>query len=966
MRERLEVPNDPDGRFPRSGRRGNLAGMVVHVRLLGRFEVEVDGHTVPADRWSRRSAAQLVKRLALQPGHRLLRDQAIDALWPEVPLDKGLPRLHVAAHRARTALDAHDGVVLAGGVVSLFPDAELTLDVAEFERAVEAARTSGDVRLAEEAVAMYEGALLPDDLYEPWTEEPRERLRLHYREMLRMAGRYDDLVADDPLDEDAQLAMVRDLVRRGRRQDALRALDRMAELFERELGVGVSEAAVALRAEADALPVGEVPDASYVAATSPGRAALPAARTRLVGREQDLAEVDALLRVHRVVTISGPGGAGKSTLALAHARRVEAGDGEDGGVDRVDVVLAELAAARDAADVTRTVAEAAGVQGAGAVDATRLAATLGPRRLLLLLDNCEHLLDPSADLVDALLDAGTELRVLVTGREPLRVDGEVVHRLGSLGRDSAELFVERAVAAAGAGSATADDPKVVELCERLDGLPLAIELAAAQLRHLTLAELVDRLDERLALLVGGRPRAGERHSALATTIEWSYRLLSEESRQVFDLLGVFPADFDLDAVESVSGRHDRVGVTNVLGDLVAKSLLVHDRESGRYRLLETIRLFAVQQLQRSGDLEAAVERLRDHVVARATAAPRARTWMSASTAARSRDDLANVRLAFQASLDAGDLAAAVDIALGISTLWRNAVSYEEGRRWVAELLSRDLGDAERLWSHVLQADIALGSGSPRDLRHAAADATALAQQTDDGGAALVTGIYSAMAHLGDPAAVSRRLAEVAAEARAAGEPGLARLARGFRLFAVRMQGPDDGLADEVRDLLDAESGRDYDRYICLWGASLLALVDRDGVRLRGLMDAQITDLMTSGLRENWLTMYWGALALIAERRDFLPQLRRSRTRAADEGRQVEADCVLALAYAAACADEWERAAELLGAVAGQLLNDTAGFIHLALVRDQLVRPHLSPEAFAEATARGAALDVQALLRASGL
>ena len=941
-----------------------MSEMVVHVRLLGRFEVEVDGHPVPADRWSRRSAAQLVKRLALQPGHRLLRDQAIDALWPEVPLDKGLPRLHVAAHRARTAMDAHDGVVLAGGVVSLFPEAELTLDVAEFERAVDAARASGDVRLAEDAVAMYEGALLPDDLYEPWTEEPRERLRLHYREMLRMAGRYEDLVADDPLDEDAQLAMVRDLVRRGRRQDALRALDRMAELFERELGVEVSEAAETLRAEAEALPVGEVSeDASYVAATSPGRAALPAARTRLVGREQDLAEVDALLQTHRVVTISGPGGAGKSTLALAHARRVEAEAGEGDGVD---VVLAELAAARDAADATRTVAEAAGVQGAGAVDAARLAATLGPRRMLLLLDNCEHLLDPSADLVDALLDAGTGIRVLVTSREPLRVDGEVVHRLGSLGRDSAELFVERAVAAAGADAATVDDPKVVELCERLDGLPLAIELAAAQLRHLTLAELVDRLDERLALLVGGRPRAGERHSALTTTIEWSYRLLSEDSRRVFDLLGVFPADFDLDAVEAVTGRHDRVGVTNVLGDLVAKSLLVHDREAGRYRLLETIRLFAVQQLDRSGDHAAATERLRSHVVARARAVPRARTWLSASTAARSRDDLANVRLAFQASLDADDVSAAVDIALGISTLWRNAVSYEEGRGWVAELLSRDLDDADRLWAHLLEADIALGSGSPRALRHAAHDATVLAVGAGDEGAVLVAAIYSAVAHLGDPSGVTRRLEEIAAEARAAGEPGLARLARGFRLFTVRMQGPDDSLADEVVTLLEAESGRDYDRYICLWGASLLALVDRDGVRLRGLMDAQINDLVTSGLRENWLTMYWGALALIVEGADYLPQLRRSRTRAADEGRQVEADCVLALAYAAACADEWERAAELLGAVAGDLLHDTAGFIHLALVRDQLVRPHLEAEVFATATARGAELDVPALLRESGL
>lgn len=150
------------------------------------------------------------------------------------------------------------------------------------------------------------------------------------------------------------------------------------------------------------------------------------------------------------------------------------------------------------------------------------------------------------------------------------------------------------------------------------------------------------------------------------------------------------------------------------------------------------------------------------------------------------------------------------------------------------------------------------------------------------------------------------------------------------------------------------------------GASLIALVDRDGVRLRGLMDAQLADLMTSGLRENWLTMYWGALALISERRDYLPQLRRSRDRAAGEGRRVEADLGLALAYAEACADQFERAAELLAAVAGDLLHDTAGFIHLVMVREQLVRRHLEPAAFAAATARGQELDVGAVLAEHGL
>ena len=213
--------------------------------------------------------------------------------------------------------------------------------------------------------------------------------------------------------------------------------------------------------------------------------------------------------------------------------------------------------------------------------------------------------------------------------------------------------------------------------------PLAIELAAARLRHLSLQELIDRLDDRLTLLVGGRPKAGQRHSALTATIEWSHRLLSDDARSLFDRLGVFPASFDLDAVQAVAGELDPGQVTNLLGDLVAKSLVVHDPAEHRYRLLETLRLFAARRLD---DLE------------------NARGHRAASPARRrALPDDALVRTCcppprppepgrpgerppgFEASLERGDLTAAVDVALGISTLWRNAVSYTEGRRWVAAL-----------------------------------------------------------------------------------------------------------------------------------------------------------------------------------------------------------------------------------------------------------------------------------------
>ncbi len=936
--------------------------MRVQVRLLGRFEVVVDGRPVPARSWRRQSASRLVKLLALQPAHRLHREQVIDALWPDVPLETGATRLHTAAHYARSALDHPESIVVSQGVVALFPDHIVEVDVEAFERAVSTARDAGDLQSAAAAAALYPGPLLPEDLYEPWSEEARELLQLRYREMLRAAGLFEALVTDDPLDEDAHTELARELIRQGRRHDARQALDRMAEILDRELGVELPEAAQRLRAEVEAATPAAAP--TVVASETP----LPPSRSRLIGRDRDLEEVEALLRRHRVVTITGPGGAGKSTLALAHARAVR--DADDAGVD---VVLAELAPVHAASEVVRAVAEVLGVQGTGTLEMSTLAATLGPRPVLLVLDNCEHLLDESARLVDAILDAGDQARVLVTSREPLRVDGEAVHTLGSLGSGAAELFVERAAAAAGAGVLTVDDPRVDLLCRHLDGLPLAIELAAAQLRHLSLDELVSRLDDRLTLLAGGRPRAGSRHSALSTTIDWSYRLLSEDAREVFDRLGAFPASFDLDAAASVGGGGDAAAVTNIVGDLVAKSLVVHERSQSRYRLLETIRMFAVQRLAEAGLEDEVAELLRRHVVARARSKPRVRIWLSMSMSARSRDDLDNVRLAFEASLASGELSDAVDIALAISTLWRNAsrsslrpVSYAEGRQWVQDLLARDLKDRDRVWALLMSADVALGSGDPVTMRESTAEAVRLSRHVDDDEVGLVVAIYEAMTHLTDPAQATRRLEIAAQRAEEHGEPALARLARGYRLVTARMQGPSPELAAEARAVVDSVPERDYDSYIIHWAASLLALVDLDAPRLSELMANQIRDLAETGLKGNWLTMYWEAIALAIAGEEYVDQLRRARARAEAEGRNADPDCVLAVAIAAAGRGEWEDAAELIGVVADTMLHDTAGYLHLVLVRDQLVRPQLDPQVFNAARARGAVRDAARVLTEHGL
>jgi predicted ATPase/DNA-binding winged helix-turn-helix (wHTH) protein len=679
----------------------------------------------------------------------------------------------------------------------------------------------------------------------------------------------------------------------------------------------------------------------------------PLPRAPLIGRADDMTALERLLRGRRAVTITGPGGVGKSTLALALAHH---GLGERG----VEAAFVALAPARQGADIVRAVAEATGVEGAGAADSRLLAESLSSRDLLLVLDNCEHLLDACAALVDMLLDAGPRLRVLATSREPLRTDGEAVYVLGSLGRDAASLFVERASAATGHATVDAGDPDVVELCDRLDGLPLAIELAAAQMRHLTLSELMSRLDDRLGILVGGRPRAGERHATLATTIEWSYQLLSDVSREMLDRLGAFPASFDLPAVQAVSAQLDLVAVTNVVGDLVAKSLVVHDHGTGRYRLLETIRLFAWQRLEASGQRAEVTERLRRHVIARMTARTRPQIWLSASVAARNRDDIENVRTAFDASLAAGRFADAVDIMIGLSSLWRNAVSYAEGLHWSASLGECELAPRDRLWLHIVEADLGLGSGNPRLMADAAAAAVDLSTEVDDPAAHVIATIYRSLSLVSQPERAVVGLEAARDRALELDEPELQRLARAFRVVILIAASRRAGLEAEIRDLT-APVANGYDRYICVWAAWVYALVDRDGPAMRRWMDRQADNIHSSGLQENWVTLFCDALARVAQGCDYLPHLSQARRRAEAEGRRADVDCVLALAYAAACRDEPVLAAELIGASGGGLFHDTANFVHHMIIRDRVVRPMLDAGTFDEAMARGRDRSIASIL-----
>src|SRR5688572_18314821 len=228
--------------------------MLVEIQALGGFDVTVDGLQVRPEAWLRRQAAVLVKLLAITPGHRLHREQVIDALWPDLAIDKAAPRLHKCAHFARAATGARQAIVIADEFVALFPSEQLVVDVDQFVELADRGRSSA-IDDIERALAVYRGDLLPDDLYEPWTEEPRQRLRLRRLGLLREAGRWEDLVAADPTDEDAHLRLVHARLAAADRAGALRQLDWMEASLRRSLDLDPSEAAIALRADALALPV---------------------------------------------------------------------------------------------------------------------------------------------------------------------------------------------------------------------------------------------------------------------------------------------------------------------------------------------------------------------------------------------------------------------------------------------------------------------------------------------------------------------------------------------------------------------------------------------------------------------------------------------------------------------------------------------------------------------------------------
>jgi predicted ATPase/class 3 adenylate cyclase/DNA-binding CsgD family transcriptional regulator len=342
---------------------------------------------------------------------------------------------------------------------------------------------------------------------------------------------------------------------------------------------------------------------------------LPAQLSAFIGRDRETADVRALIEHSRLVTLTGPGGAGKTRLALQVAAELLDGTGDG-------VWLVELAAVTDGDAVPVAISQALGIgEQPGRAVMDGLLDTLASQSVLIVLDNCEHLIGACAKTVDAILRHCPMVHLLVTSREPLGIGGESMYRVPSLSLpgpgdsaaasgDAVALLAERA---RGQGTDLAFNeetiPLMVSVCQRLDGLPLAIELAAARLRSMPLAALRDRLDQRFRLLTGGSRTAMPRQQTLRATVDWSYSLLNQPEKSVLHILSVFAESFDLDAVEGVcdAAGIDVFDAADLLGSLVDKSLVVAEPagDALRYRLLETIRQFAAERLAEAGDETAA-------------------------------------------------------------------------------------------------------------------------------------------------------------------------------------------------------------------------------------------------------------------------------------------------------------------------------------------------------------------------
>ncbi|MCM6776524.1 winged helix-turn-helix domain-containing protein [Nocardia sp. CDC159] len=666
----------------------------VQIGMLGPLEIRGDDGgsiEVPGAR-----LRALLIALALEPGRAVSKATLVDWIWGERPPADAANALQALVSRLRRALPDGSIDVGSGGYrLAVAPDA---VDAVRFERLLDQARGGDDAtqsRLLREALELWRGAPLRDvggqdseafdaviarfEALRLAALEDRFEAEIRLGRGPELIGELSEVVARYPVRERLIAASMRALGAAGRGAEALIVYQNARETLADELGVDPSPELSALHV---ALLRGEVG-----ARQEDRRTNLRAELTRYLGKQADIAAVRELLADHRLTTLTGPGGSGKTRLALetAHTLLDDLPDG---------AWLVELASLGPSGDVAQAALAALGLRDAllgGAPHAQpldRLVAALRERETLLILDNCEHVIEAAAAFAHRVLGECRRLRILATSREPLGITGEALWRVEPLAlpaedADPGAIASAAAVALlrdrAGAvrkdlGSDAATLSTMARVCRALDGIPLAIELAAARLRTMSLDQLASRLDDRFRLLTGGSRTALPQHRTLRAVVDWSWELLSDAERMVLCRLAVFAGGASLEAAEQVCAGDgvERGEVLEVLTALTEKSLLVPVvGDSGpRYRLLDTIRQYARDRLAESGDADSARRAHLAYFTGLAeTAEPRLRRAEQLEWLATLAVEHDNIAVAMRGALAAGDTGGAMRLAAAAGWYW---------------------------------------------------------------------------------------------------------------------------------------------------------------------------------------------------------------------------------------------------------------------------------------------------------
>jgi predicted ATPase/DNA-binding SARP family transcriptional activator len=802
----------------------------VRIGLLGPLEVRDDaGEPLPLAGGRLRA---LLSRLALDPGRVVATRQLITAVWGDEPPDNAANALQALVSRLRRALpDVRLQSDPTGYRLEIDPQ---STDVGRFERlaasgraaaGTDPARAAGDLRAA---LGLWRGPALVDAGFADGASARLTELRLAALEQLAaldpgaVIADLTAAVCEHPTRERLAGALMRALWTVGRPAEALAVFEQTRAALAESLGVDPSSE---LRELHLALLRHETPPGAVaVAAPPPSRSNLRSAITSFVGRDDEVAHVRALIAASRLTTLVGPGGAGKTRLALESARGLE-----DGFADGVWFV--ELAPVSDPIEVAATVLATLGLREQALLGGSRsrvstveptdptsrVLGALADKRALLVLDNCEHLIAAAAQIADLILAACPTVRVLTTSREPLAITGETLWTVEPLpipaaGADpatavtypSVRLLSERGAAARpGFAVDESNVDHVVELCRALDGMPLAIELAAARLRTMTAAQIAERLDDRFRLLVAGSRTALPRHQTLRGVVDWSWDLLDDGERVLLRRLAVFTGGATVAAAEAVCGTGP--ATFDLLTALVDKSLVVHHPATDpRYGMLETIKAYGLDRLAEAGEAPAVrLEHVRYFLALAERAEPELRgpdqlTWL-----ARLAADHENLHSATRRAIEADDAAHALRLTSSLGWYWFLHGHRVEGGEFALRALA--LGGAAPVEARALSSAFgALNSFTVHQnhdtSRQMLEDAVQLASTARLGHPLLrlispLSQFFPQPAHMsGDPVAVMASFSESFDDP----DPWVRAAAHTFHAHNEFNQGRDDGAEEEFR------------------------------------------------------------------------------------------------------------------------------------------------------------------------